>query len=49
MTLLEFYKAHWLTILNFDPTLLKRMLIAARYGMSWEDFVFVATGKGEGE
>ena len=45
MTLLEFYRAHWLTMLRFEPKLLERMLIAARYGMSWEDIVFVATGR----
>lgn len=45
MTLLEFYRAHWLTMLKLEPKLLERMLTAAQHGMSWEDFVFVATGR----
>jgi len=45
MTLLEFYKVHWLTLIHMEPILMRRMLIAASYGMSWEEFVFVATGR----
>lgn len=38
MTLLEFYRAHWLTMLKLEPKLLERMLTAAQHGGGeWSD------------